>query len=90
VSLEQLLTCIMQSIFSASAICDLENIWIYYTEQQVPLVGETLISAIISHIETLAANLLIGRQVSEFAMQAIKELIHSPFRIVYVLETTNI
>jgi len=76
--------------FSESAIYDLEDIRIYYTEQQVPLVGESFISAIIAHIETLPDNPKIGRQVPEFAMSSIRELIHSPFRIVYVLNDTNI
>lgn len=75
--------------FAESAICDLEAIRIYYTEQQVPLVGETFISEIVAHIETLPENPKIGREVPEFTMSSIRELIHSPFRIVYVLNETS-
>jgi len=76
--------------FAESAICDLEDIRAYYTEQQVPQVGENFIVEIISHIETLPDNPEIGRQVPEFQMPSIRELIHSPFRIVYVLNEASV
>jgi toxin ParE1/3/4 len=76
--------------FAESSICDLEDIRSYYTEQQVPQVGENFILEIITHIETLPDNPEIGRQVPEFQMPSIRELIHSPFRIVYVLNETSI
>jgi toxin ParE1/3/4 len=76
--------------FAESAVCDLEDIRLYYTEQQVPQVGENFIFEIISHIETLSDNPDIGRQVPEFQMSSIRELIHSPFRIVYVLNEAAI
>jgi len=76
--------------FAESAICDLEDIRSYYTEQQVPQVGESFILEMISHIETLPSNPEIGRQVPEFSVSLIRELIHSPFRIVYVLNETSI
>ncbi len=80
----------MKIEFAESAVCDLEDIRSYYTEQQVPQIGENFILEIISHIETLPDNPEIGRQVPEFAMQSIRELIHSPFRIVYVLNEVSI
>ena len=80
----------MKIEFAESAICDLEDIRSYYTELQVPQIGENFIFAIIAHIETLPANPKIGRQVPEFAMSSIRELIHSPFRIIYLLNDTNI
>ncbi len=76
--------------FSESAICDLEDISSYYTEQQLAHIGENLISEIMQHFETLPANPKIGRQVPEFQMPSIRELIHSPFRIVYVLNEASI
>jgi len=76
--------------FAESAICDLEDIRSYYTEQQVPQVGENFILEIITHIETLPDNPEIGRQVPEFQLPSIRELIQSPFRIVYVLNKTSI
>jgi len=76
--------------FAESAVCDLEDIRSYYTEQQIPHVGERFIVEIISHIESLPENPEIGRQVPEFQMPSIRELIHSPFRIVYVLNKASI
>ncbi|MGB1263835.1 MAG: type II toxin-antitoxin system RelE/ParE family toxin [Cognaticolwellia sp.] len=76
--------------FAESAICDLEDIRSYYTEQQVPQIGEDFILEIISHIEKLPANPEIGRQVPEFQTSSIRELIHVPFRIVYVLNEAGI
>ncbi len=80
----------MKIEFAESAVCDLEDVRTYYTEQQIPQVGENFILEIISHIETLADNPEIGRQVPEFQMPSIRELIHSPFRIVYVLNEASI
>jgi toxin ParE1/3/4 len=76
--------------FAESAICDLENIKTYYDEQHVPDVGNNFILGIISHIEQLPDNPKIGRQVPEFSMSSIRELIHPPFRIVYVLNEISI
>ena len=80
----------MKIEFAESAICDLEDIRSYYIDQQVPQVGENFILEIITHIEALPDNPEIGRQVPEFQMPSIRELIHSPFRIVYILKNINI
>ncbi len=80
----------MKIEFAESAVCDLEDIRAYYTEQQVPHIGEDFILEIISHIERLPDNPEIGRQVPEFQMPSIRELMHSPFRIVYVLNEASI
>lgn len=80
----------MKIEFAESAVCDLEDVRTYYTEQQIPQVGENFILEIINHIETLVDNPEIGRQVPEFQMPSIRELIHSPFRIVYVLNEASI
>lgn len=80
----------MKIEFAESAVCDLEDVRAYYTEQQVPYIAEKFIVEIISHIESLPGNPMIGRQVPEFQMPSIRELIHSPFRIVYVLNETSI
>jgi len=48
------------------------------------------ILGIISDIEKLPEHPKIGRQVPEFSMSSIRELIHPPFRIVYVLNEISI
>jgi len=76
--------------FSRSAISDLENIRKYYLEQGVPHIGQDFVVAIIEHIETLSTHPDIGRVVPEFNDDSIRELIHSPFRVVYLRESKSI
>lgn len=80
----------MQIEFSESAVLDIEDIKYYYLEQQVPHIGDKFISDIIDHLETLASNPKIGRIVPEFQVPHIRELIHSPFRVVYMLNGIDI
>ncbi len=80
----------MKIFFSDSALADLEAIIDYYNEQQVPHIGKQFVSRIIEHIETLPAHPDIGRIVPEFDSEKIRELIHSPFRVVYLREKETI
>lgn len=80
----------MNISFSKSAIEDLENIQTYYSEQDAPHIGQEFVIAIVEHIETLANHPSIGRVVPEFNDKKIRELIHSPFRVVYLHESESI
>ena len=80
----------MKIALSYSAFSDLEDIKEHYTEQGVPNIGVNLISEILTHIETLNNHSKIGRIVPEFDDESIREIIHSPFRIVYLLEEKTI
>ncbi len=80
----------MNILVSNSAFSDLEAIKEYYTEQGVPDIGISFISDIFSHIETLYEHPKIGRIVPEFDDEFIREIIHSPFRVVYLLEPKKI
>ena len=80
----------MNISFSKSAIDDLKSIKEYYQEQGVVQTGQDFVVAIVDHIETLAAHPDIGRVVPEFNEDSIRELIHSPFRIVYLHERESI
>lgn len=73
---------------SDSALGDLENIKEYYIEQGVPEIGENFVIAIFEHIETLTNYPNIGRVVPEFNVEHIRELIHPPFRVVYLRGTS--
>jgi len=75
---------------SNSAYSDLESIKEYYEEEGVPNIGKQFISAIIEHIQTLIDNPDIGRVVPEFGEERIRELIHSPFRVVYLRDKKSI
>lgn len=80
----------MNITLALSAISDLEHIKDYYSEQGVPQVGKKLVIDIVAHIQTLSNHPDIGRVVPEFAKDYIRELIHSPFRVVYLREKENI
>jgi plasmid stabilization system protein ParE len=76
--------------FSNSAIADLEAIKEYYTEQEIPQVGTKFIAEILMHVDSLSTHPDIGRIVPEFNDTSIRELIHIPFRIVYLRQPTTI
>ncbi len=80
----------MKVFISSSAFSDLENIKEYYKNEGVPYIGEQYIVSIIDHIETLSDNPDIGRKVPEFDEEKIRELIHPPFRIVYLREKNSV
>ena len=74
----------MNISFSESAIEDLENIKEFYRDLEVQEIGENFVIAIFKHVETLSDNPDIGRVVPEFGEKHIRELIHPPFRVVYL------
>ena len=80
----------MNISFSKSAIDDLKSIKEYYQEQGVHQIGQDFVVAIVEHIESLSAHPDIGRVVPEFNDDSIRELIHSPFRIVYLRESESV
>ena len=80
----------MNISFAKSAIDDLEDIKKYYTEQGVPHIGIGFVTAIVEQVETLAKHPDIGRMVPEFNDELIRELIHTPFRVVYLRESSSI
>jgi len=75
---------------SDSAYTDLKSISEYYQDEGVPHIGKQFVAAIIEHIQTLIDNPNIGRVVPEFGEERIRELIHSPFRIVYLTEQESV
>lgn len=79
----------MKILISSSAFSDLEGIKEHY-EEGVPHIEEQTIVSIFGHIQTLSDNPDIGRKVPEFDEEKIRELIHSPFRIVYLREKNSI
>jgi len=73
-----------------SAFVDLENIKKHYAHEGAPDIGKQFVVAIFDHIQTLYENPDIGRIVPEFDEANIRELIHPPFRIVYLREQSSI
>ena len=69
--------------FAELAVKDLEEIRNWYVDQQGPAEGERILREIISQVERLADFPESGRVVPEFGIMNLREIIHSPFRIVY-------
>ena len=76
--------------FAASAVNDLEAIRTWYVDQQIPTVGEKLLREIISQVERLADFPESGRIVPEFGIANLREIIYSPFRIVYRFDENRV
>lgn len=74
----------MKFIIAQSALKDLQDIKIYYKEQGVPEIGLEFIEAILAHTQTLLRHPDAGRMVPEFEQEHIREIIHPPFRVVYL------
>ncbi len=80
----------MKVYISASGLKDLERMKEYYFEKGAPQIGKDFVVSIIKHIETLSDNPDIGRMVPEFDEKKFRELIHPPFRIVYLRESNSL
>ena len=80
----------MKICLTDSAVEDLRELQVYYEEQLVPQVGTQFITEILDRIESLSDNPDIGRIVPEFDADNIRELIHKPFRVVYLRESSSI
>lgn len=73
-----------------SAVVDLENVRRWYLEQGVPEVGERVLREIVTAVEVLADFPESGRVVPEFGVATLREVIHSPFRIVYRVDAERV
>ncbi|MGO2234847.1 MAG: type II toxin-antitoxin system RelE/ParE family toxin [Marinomonas sp.] len=72
------------------ALEDLQAIQKYYREEGVPHIGEDFVTAILKHCGMLQIHPDVGRIVPEFNMDHIRELIHAPFRVVYLRQVKEI
>jgi toxin ParE1/3/4 len=61
--------------FTESALRDLEEVGIWYTEQEVPDVGTRLVAEIFQRVQALADHSVMGRVVPEFDQPFLRELI---------------
>lgn len=77
-------------IFSDSAVDDLQAIFDFYVEQQVPNVGRQLIEKIIGQTERLRDFPLSGRILLELFLPNVREIIYPPFRIIYRVEADRL
>lgn len=80
----------MELRIAQSALEDLQAIQKYYEEQEVPHIGDDFVAAILEHCEMLQIHPDAGRIVPELNMDHIRELIHAPFRVVYLRQAKEI
>lgn len=80
----------MELRIAQSALEDLQAIRAYYREQGVPHVGDDFVAAILAHCAMLQTHPDAGRVVPEFNLNHIRELIHAPFRVVYLRQTKDV
>ena len=76
--------------FAPSALANLEEIRSWYTDEQVPEVGERLVREIVDAVLRLADFPESGRMVPELGLAQLREIIHPPFRIVYRLDEERV
>jgi toxin ParE1/3/4 len=80
----------MKISFSNSALEDLKEVQAYYNEQEVPEVGSRHLTEIFERFESLPDKPQLGRVVPEFDEPHIREIIHPPYRIAYMLDSKSI
>lgn len=80
----------MELRIAKSALEDLQAIQEYSTERDVPHIGDDYVTAILEHCGMLRTHPDVGRVVPEFHLDHIRELIHSPFRVVYLRQVTEV
>jgi plasmid stabilization system protein ParE len=77
-------------VIARSALSDLQAIKAYYLEQGVPDIGQNFVNAILNNLQRLRDHPDSGRKVPEFDQDRIREIIHPPFRVVYLHNTSSI
>lgn len=80
----------MELRIAQSALEDLQAIQEYYKEQDVPRIGDEFVITILKHSEMLQRHPDAGRVVPEFNLDHIRELIHAPFRVVYLRQANEV
>lgn len=80
----------MELRIAQSALEDLQTIQEYYVGEDVPHIGDEYVAAILEQAEILVRHPDAGRIVPEFGLIHIRELIHAPFRVVYLRQETEV
>jgi plasmid stabilization system protein ParE len=80
----------MEFLVARSALSDLQEIGAYYLEQGAPEIGQQFISAILEKAQRLTNHPDSGRKVPEFDQEQIREIIHPPFRVIYLRDASTV
>lgn len=80
----------MKITITASAYEDLIDIKEHYKLEGVEYIGEKHVDDVFAHIESLSEHPQMGRIVPEYGLPSLRELIHPPYRIVYLLKADEV
>lgn len=73
-----------------SAVRDLEDVRDWYVSQSAPDVGERLVREVLACLDQLVEFPESGRVVPEFEQPWLRELVRTPFRIVYRMDVDRV
>ena len=80
----------MKITITDSAYEDLIDIKEHYKLEGVEHIGDKHADDIFEHIENLSEHPKMGRVVPEYGLPSLRELIHPPYRIVYLLKADEV
>lgn len=80
----------MELVLAQSALGDFQDLQHHYADEGVPDIGTQLVGDILEATERLVDHPDSGRKVPEFDQEQIREIIFSPYRVVYLREPSVI
>jgi plasmid stabilization system protein ParE len=80
----------LKIIIARSALNDLQEIKTYYQQQGVPEIGRQFVNSLLKKVRMLRDYPDSGRKVPEFNKEHIREIIHPPFRVIYLRDALTI
>lgn len=80
----------MELILAQAALDGLQDLQQYYADEGVPEIGKRFVNDILVAIERLINHPDSGRKVPEFGQEQIREIIISPYRVVYLWESSSV
>ncbi len=80
----------MKIVLTESAYQDLANIQEHYRLEGVEAVGVRQVNEILDRIDNLNDHPQLGRIVPEYGLEIIREIIHPPYRIVYLVQADEL
>ena len=76
----------MKISMTESAYQDLADIHEHYMLEEMEHIGKKHINEVFSKIDILNDHLQIGRVVPEYGLISLREIVHPPYRIVYLIK----
>jgi toxin ParE1/3/4 len=80
----------MKLSIARSALNDLQDLKQYYLDEGVPEIGQQMVNDVLKKSQRLIDHPDSGRIVPEFNQPQIREIIHPPFRIIYLRNTSTV